>query len=118
MVITNLTDAPGKKPTELDIYNKTLSPGSNLKLPANLVNQKLRALESSGLIAIGNLPPWYLTAKKKKGRPLTDEEKAKMTVTPPPAPVVKEKEHKKKPMFSSTTDEKTLPEDQLKSTKG
>lgn len=84
VLITNLTDAPGKKPTQIDIYNKTLDPGSFLKLPADLVNQKIKALESSGLIAIGSLPPWYLAAKKRKGRPLTEEEKQKMQTVPTP----------------------------------
>lgn len=116
VLITNLTDAPGKKPTQIDIYNKTLDPGSNIKLPADLVNQKIRALETSGLIAIGALPPWYLAAKTKRGRPLTDEEKAKMQVTPPtPLPVKKEEKVKGKPMLMVSVDEV---QDQLKSTKG
>ena len=97
MLITNLTDAPGKDPIQVDIYNKTLDPGSYIKLPADLVTQKIRSLESSGLIAIGSLPPWYVAAKKRKGRPLTPEEKQQMQVSPP-APVVplKVKENKEK----------------------
>lgn len=122
VLITNLTDAPGKKPTQVDIYNKTLDPGSNIKLPADLVNQKIRALETNGLIAIGSLPPWYVAAKKKKGRPLSDEEKAKMQVTPPaPAPVLKvvEKTEPKKDKKEKVSAEEFAREEQLKqSTKG
>ncbi len=115
VLITNLTDsAPGKKPVQIDIYNKTLDPGGNIKLPADLVNSKIRALEKSGLIAIGNLPPWYVTAKTKKGRPLTDEERAKMQVTPP-TPPKKEEKVKGKPILMAHLDDV---QDQSKSTKG
>ncbi len=121
VLITNLTDAPGKKPTQVDIYNTTLDPGSNIKLPADLVTKKIRALEGSGLIAIGSLPPWYVAAKTRKGRPLTDAEKAKMSLPPEPeAPpvslkTVKEEKAKKDKAFS-VLDE--APQEQLKSTKG
>lgn len=122
VLITNLTDAPGKKPTQVDIYNKTLDPGSNIKLPADLVNQKIRALETSGLIAIGSLPPWYVAAKTKKGRPLSSEEKAKMQVAPPaPAPALKvvEKTEPKKDKKEKVSAEEFMREEQLKqSTKG
>lgn len=120
VIVTNLTDAPGKKPTQIDIYNRTLDPGSNIKLPADLVNKKIRSLETNGLIAIGSLPPWYLAAKKRKGRPLTDEEKLKMQETPAPSPPVslaavkEKKKDEKKPAFSVIEE----PQEQLKSTKG
>lgn len=116
VLITNLTDAPGKKATQVDIYNKTLDPGGNIKLPASLVNEKIRALEIGGLIAIGSLPPWYVAAKTRKGRPLTDEERAKMQVTPPASlKSVRDEKIKGKPILMATLDE---PQDQLKSTKG
>lgn len=82
MLITNVTDAPGKDPTQVDIYNKTLSPGSQIKLPVDLITQKIRSLEANGLIAIGNLPPWYITAKRRTGKPLSAEERQKRQVTP------------------------------------
>lgn len=74
VLITNVTDGPGKNPIQIDIYNKTLSPGTSIKIPADLVNEKIRSLEKRGFIAIGNLPPWYLTAKHK-GKPLSEEER-------------------------------------------
>jgi hypothetical protein len=107
VLITNLTDAPGKDPIQVDIYNKTLDPGTHIKLPADLVNGKIRALENSGLISIGNLPPWYVAAKKRKGRELTAEEKEKMQVTAP-APTLK----------ASKAKDTEVREEQLKSTKG
>lgn len=86
VLITNVTDAPGKNPTHVDVYNKTLSPGAQIKIPIDLVTKKIRALEDRGLVAIGNLPPWYVTAKRKS-RPLTEEEKQKRQVTPQPEPI-------------------------------
>lgn len=86
VLITNVTDAPGKNPTHVDIYNKTLSPGGQIKIPADLVTKKLRTLEERGLIAIGNLPPWYVTAKRRS-KPLSEEERQKRLVTPPPEPI-------------------------------
>lgn len=103
VLVTNLTDAPGhpKGPVQVDIYNKTLDPGASIKIPADLVDKKIRSLANgeAPLISIGNLPPWYITAKKRTGRPLSKEERQKMQVTPPP-PVIqmkpsKEKEYKK-----------------------
>lgn len=82
VLIANLTDAPGKDPIQVDIYNKTLDPGAQIKLPADLVDKKIRSLEERGLIAIGSLPPWYLATKIKKGRPLSLEEKKKRQVSP------------------------------------
>ena len=85
MLITNLTDAPGhsKGPTQIDIYNKTLNPGASIKIPADLVDRKIRLLAEGDapLISIGNLPPWYITAKTRKGVPLSDEERKRRMVT-------------------------------------
>lgn len=92
VLITNVTDAPGKNSTQVDIYNKTLSPGAQIQLPADLVTKKIRSLEESGLIAIGNLPPWYLTAKRRS-KPLSEEEKQKRLVQPP-IPIKSEKNKK------------------------
>lgn len=86
VLITNITDIPGKNPTQVDIYNKTLAPGGSITLPADLVNQKLRAIEERGLIAIGNLPPWYVTAKRHS-KSLSKEEKQKRQVVPLPDPI-------------------------------
>ncbi len=86
VLITNVTDAPGKNPTHVHIYNKTLSPGGQIKIPADLVTKKLRTLEERGCIAIGNLPPWYVTAKRRS-KPLSEEERQKRHVTPPPEPI-------------------------------
>ncbi len=97
VLITNVTDT-GKHPTHVDIYNKTLSPGAQIKIPIDLVNKNLRALEERGLIAIGNLPPWYLTAKRRS-KPLSEEERQKRLVTqalPKPEKLDKEKDKKDK----------------------
>jgi hypothetical protein len=91
VLLTNLTDAPGSKhhPTQLDIHNRTLSPGEQLRLPAELVGKRERALETEGFIAIGALPSWYTAAKTRKGRRLSEEEKEKLIVRPKPAPAEK-----------------------------
>ena len=86
VLITNVTDAPGKSSIHVDIYNKTIAPGGQIKIPADLVTKKLRTLEERGLIAIGNLPPWYVTAKKRS-KPLSEEERQKRLVTPSPEPI-------------------------------
>lgn len=88
VLIVNITDAPGANPVQVDIYNKTLDPGAQIRIPADLVDAKLRSLEKSGLIAIGGLPPWYEAAKKRKGKALTSEEMAKRIVIPPKTPNV------------------------------
>jgi hypothetical protein len=82
VLIVNITDAPGANPVQVDVYNKTLDPGAQVRIPADLVDSKLRALEKSGLIAIGSLPPWYEAAKKRKGRALSAEEMANRIVSP------------------------------------
>jgi hypothetical protein len=86
VLITNVTDAPGKNPTHVDVYNKTISPGAQIKIPADLITKKIRTLEDRGLIVIGNLPPWYVTAKRRS-KPLSEEERQKRNVTPPPEPI-------------------------------
>lgn len=98
--ITNVTDGPGRTPTQVDIYNKTLDPGVSIKLPAELVDRKVRALEKQGLICIGQVPAWYLGAKTRKGRSLSAEERQKRIVkaAPVPEPVpLKTPEPKKEP---------------------
>ncbi len=100
VLITNLTDAPGhpRGPAQVDIYNQTVSPGASLKIPAELVDKKLRSLSEgeAPLISIGNLPPWYVTAKKRVGRPLSPEERQKMQPKPVVAPVIPMKSKEKK----------------------
>lgn len=86
VAITNVTDGPGKSPTQVDVYNKTLDPGASLKLPADLIDERIRNLERQGLIAIGKLPAWYVAGKTRRGRALTTEEKQNR-VASPPAPV-------------------------------
>lgn len=95
VLITNVTDAPGKNSTHVDIYNKTIAPGGQIKIPADLVTKKLRTLEERGLIAIGNLPPWYLTAKRRS-KPLSAEERQKRLVTPLPDSVLSKVEKPEK----------------------
>ena len=72
--IVNLTDGPGKNPTQVDIYNRVLGPGEATKVPAELVNSRLRALADAGLIAIGPVPSWYSAAKINKSRVLSSDE--------------------------------------------
>lgn len=84
--VTNITDGPGKSPAQVDIYNKTLDPGVTLRLPAELINEKVRKLEEAGLIAIGQLPSWYTAAKSRKGRSLTAEEMQKRINKQAPIP--------------------------------
>lgn len=88
VVIWNITDVPGEKnisATSVDVYNKTLAPGVSLNLPAELVDKKVRKLEEQGLIAIGQIPPWYARAKVKGvSRSLTDEEMRSRIVIPAP----------------------------------
>ncbi len=81
--ITNLTDGPGRTPTQVAVYNTTLDPGKTVRVPAELVDQKLRTLEKSGLISIGALPAWYAAAKQRKGKSLSKEEQQKRIVQPP-----------------------------------
>ncbi len=87
--ITNLTDGPGKTPTQVALYNVTLEPGATVRLPAELVDAKVRSLEARGLVSIGALPGWYSTGRSKKGKVLSAEEQAKRTVRPPVPQMVK-----------------------------
>jgi len=85
--ITNLTDGPEKTPTEISLFNKTLSPGDSLKVYAALIDKKTRSLEEAGLISIGQIPPWYAAFKaKNKGRVLTRAEFEAQLITPVPTP--------------------------------
>jgi hypothetical protein len=90
VTITNLTDGPGQSPVQIDIWNKTLGPGDSLKLPAELVDSKLRGLEKQGLVSIGPAPAWYDAFKSKKGSSISQEEKKRRMTYKPPAPVVEE----------------------------
>lgn len=76
--IVNVTDAKESKksPTRLAIYTTHLDPGEELKLPASMVDDRLRKLEKDGYIVIGQLPSWYQTSKAKKAgkRKLTKTE--------------------------------------------
>ncbi len=101
--ITNITDGPGKSPIQVDIYNKTLGPGVSIRLPAELIDKKVRKLEEQGLIAIGRLPPWYESSKARKGRSLSPEEMQKRIVQ---APAPKETSI---PMLSAPKEELTRP---------
>ena len=84
--VTNVTDGPGRTPTQVDIYNKTLDPGATIKLPAELVDAKVRKLEERGLICIGRVPPWYASAKTRRGRRLSTEEMQTRIRQPKAAP--------------------------------
>lgn len=64
MPVTNITDAPGKRPVHAHIYTCALLPGETVEVPIHLLNKKLRALEAAGIIHIGeDLPDSYLEAK-------------------------------------------------------
>lgn len=85
VLITNVTDAPEGKhsPRQVDIYNKTLNPGESTRIPAELVDERVRNLETAGLLAIGALPSWYQAAKSRTGKRLTVEEKNRLIVRKP-----------------------------------
>jgi hypothetical protein len=75
--ITNVTDGPGKKPAEVRVYNKRLRPGAWMDVPVQFVDEKVRKLETAGVIIIGKLPPWYADYEaKRKVRNLTADEVA------------------------------------------
>lgn len=92
--VINLTDGPGHNPEQLDIYNKTLNPGESIKIPAELVDEKLRKMSEGekAKIAIGQAPSWYVASKLRRGKELTREEIQKHMASrapkpvPPPAP--------------------------------
>lgn len=89
VTITNITDAPeSKQPmTQVAIYTTHLDPGEELKLPATMVDARLRKLEADGYIAINQVPPWYAASKAKRlGRQkLTHEELEKRLVKAKPS---------------------------------
>lgn len=66
VLITNLTDAANKTPRQVSIYTTLLAPGQAMKLAAQFVDDKLRALERAGFIAIGPVPPWYEEHKRRR----------------------------------------------------
>lgn len=76
--ILNVTDAPASKkpPTRVAIYTTYLDPGEELKLPAAMVDARLRKLETDGYVVIGQVPSWYEASKARKlGRlPITKEQ--------------------------------------------
>lgn len=93
--IVNITDAPESKlaPTRLAIYTTVLDPGEELKLPASMVDARIRKLEKQGYIVIGQVPSWYAASKARKmgSKVLTREEatarlKKAPAPTPPPPP--------------------------------
>lgn len=118
VIITNLTDGPGKTPTQVDIYNKTVEPGGVLNIPAGLIDAKLRNLEKSGLISIGSVPSWYTAAKAKlrAGRILTSEERAKRVHESKPIVVVAS-QPEPEPSMLVLADEVTPPFDELRKSK-
>lgn len=72
--VTNITDGPGKSPEEVVIFTRTLAPGEAIKIPAELVTEKLRTLEARGKISIGQAPSWYVASKLRRGKELSLEE--------------------------------------------
>ena len=99
--IVNITDAPESKktPTRLAIYTTHLDPGEELKLPASMVDTRLRKLESDGYIVIGQLPSWYEASKARKvGRgQLTQAELEKRLTTKAPEKAEEPAEKKEYP---------------------
>lgn len=86
VLITNVTDGQGKTPKEAAIYNQTLAPGEQIKLPAELVDSKVRTLEKAGIISIGTPPAWW--AGRKKGKRLSNEEILRRVAPTPEKPTV------------------------------
>ncbi len=87
VVIYNITDVPESKktPTRLAIYTTHLDPGEELRLPASMVDARLRKLETDGFITIGQLPSWYQASKMKRqgrGQPKDSKELEKLVVKP------------------------------------
>lgn len=66
VVITNLTDGPGKRPREVRIFNTRLMPGKSMRIQAQFVDSKMRAIEEAGHISIGAVPAWYTDHKSKR----------------------------------------------------
>ena len=99
--IVNITDAPESKktPTRLAIYTTHLDPGEELKLPAAMVDARIKNLEKQGYIIIGQLPSWYEASKARKlgrnRRAFTQAELEERLVTKPAKKT--EKAESKKP---------------------
>lgn len=75
VLITNVTDGPGKKPKDVRVYNKRLRPGAKLRVDAKYVDEKVRKLEDAGYIAIGAVPAWYADyAAKRQTKNLSSEQ--------------------------------------------
>jgi hypothetical protein len=120
--IINITDGPHSDPELVEIYSKTLSPGESIKIPAELVDERLRQLAEGDnpKIAIGQAPSWYLASKIRRGKELTKEEiqkrfelrQQKKKPPVPPPHIAPPKEPEKKPLSLALVD--TIePEDQL-----
>lgn len=114
VLITNVTDGPGKKPKEVRVYNKRLRPGTDIRVDAKYVDAKVRKLEDAGFIVIGPVPAWYADyaakrqtknlssgqvaeklkaekahkAKRKAAKMATSAPKSAPAPAPAPAPVV------------------------------
>lgn len=75
VLITNVTDGPGKKPREVRVYNKRLRPGQQLRVDAKYVDAKVRKLEDAGYIVLGAIPAWYADySAKRQTRNLSSEQ--------------------------------------------
>lgn len=66
VLITNLTDGPDKRPREVRIFNTRLLPGNSMRIQAQYVDSKMRALEEAGHISIGAVPAWYADHKSRR----------------------------------------------------
>lgn len=75
VLITNVTDGPGKKPREVRVYNKRLRPGASIRVDAKFVDAKVRKLEDAGYIVLGAVPAWYTDyAAKRQTKNLSSEQ--------------------------------------------
>lgn len=75
VLITNVTDGPGKKPKDVRVYNKKIRPGAELRVNAKYVDDKVRKLEDAGYIVIGPVPSWYADyAAKRQTKNLSSEQ--------------------------------------------
>lgn len=74
--IINITDGPHCDPQQVQVYTRTLAPGESIKIPAELVDDRLRLMAEGDhpKIAIGQAPSWYLASKIRRGQELTPEE--------------------------------------------
>jgi len=75
VLITNVTDGPGKKPREVRVYNKRIAPGTQMRVDARYVDEKVRKLEEAGFIVIGQVPAWYADySDRRQKRNLSSEQ--------------------------------------------